>query len=701
MARKTESRLASALPPPAAPAKGRSRRVILEFVFNGTTPIVRKPALMNRFRQALTIPTLCALFSVASPESASAQARPIEVPEINTQFTASGVANLRVGSISEDGTEALLVMEYTYNGNTGPTALIVPVIESRRQPGVSGWFGADRVSVPRGKGLISIKVKFFNDEPGVPAAVTTDSIRILILNSTGTGIIGGSTELKTISWGKAGAQPAKTAAPPAADRRLAQLAGEAEERAREKARLAAEAEQSARREMAEREAARARAAAEARAATEAKEKAEAEARVRAEEKRKAEEKAAAEAQAREEAGRKAEAEARRLAEERRAAEARAKAQAEAQEKARLEAEARKREEEQRRAEAEAARLQEEKRQAEAKAAAEARARAEAEAKAQAEARRLEDERKAAEERLRAEEEAKRLAAEREAAEAKAREQAEAQAAEAARIKAEQEAAEAARLKAEQQAQAADDATGGRSRTKITNVDVVNRSLDRSQMTIGIEFDRKDKFNYLGVNVAHSANPAVKGYFTCEPKEVGRQKYALVQVAYSKPSAAASTVVTDRLLIYGSESPGAPDPIALHTATMLLVWRAPGAATAAPVDANPAVTAADTVEITDFRQRTPTSGYASVTYQLAEGAGQLRVRLKNSAQAGSSAWFITEPVTVKAGQGLELIPVTVSADQAPAGTLNVDAVEVELLGADGKVISQASKTTSITWSRTAQ
>jgi lactate dehydrogenase-like 2-hydroxyacid dehydrogenase len=38
--------------------------------------------------------------------------------------------------------------------------------------------------------------------------------------------------------------------------------------------------------------------------------------------------------------------------------------------------------------------------------------------------------------------------------------------------------------------------------------VVNRSLDRSQMTFGIEFDRRDKFEFLGVSVDHTANPAI-------------------------------------------------------------------------------------------------------------------------------------------------------------------------------------------------
>lgn len=638
------------------------------------------------------------------PTSLWGQARPIEVPELNSRLTSSGVANLRVGAMSDDGTETLLIMEYTYNGNNGPTALIVPVIESRKQPGVSGWFGADRVSVPRGKGLISIKVKFFNDEPGAPATITTDAIRILFLNSTGTARVGGSTELKTINWGKEGLQPAKSGgvAAPAADRKLAQLAGEAEVRAREKAQRAAEAEAQARRDAAERETARAQAAAEARAATEARTKADAEAKVRAEEKRQAEAQAAAEAKARNEARAKAEAETRRLDGERKKAEASAKVQAEAQEKARLEGEARKRQQEQKQAEAATVRLAEEQRKAEAKAATEAKARDEAEKKDQAEARRLDGERTAAEARVRTEEEAKRLASERANTEAKAREQAEAQAAEAARIKGEQEAAGATRLKAEQEAQATAAAepepdSGKKSRTRITNIDVVNRSLDRSQMTIGIEFDSKDKFNFMGVKVEHSANPAVKNYFQCEPKEVGRQKFALVQVAFAKPTAAASTVVTDRLLIYGCDSPTAAASIPLHTATMLLVWRAPGSG-AAPDAAEPTPASASSVEITDFRQRTPTSGYASVTYNLPAGGGQLRVRLKNSAQPNSSDWFLTEAVPVKAGQGLELIPVTVAADKTPTGPLHVDTIEVELQDTAGKVICQTTKTTTITWSR---
>jgi hypothetical protein len=178
---------------------------------------------MKTLQQAILSSIIFLLPGLMLPTTARSQAVPVEVPELNTQFAGSGVRNVRVGSMSPDGTEALIIMEYTYNGNNGPTALLLPVIESRSQRGVSGWFGSDRVAVPRGRGPVSIKVKFFNDEPDVPATLTTDSIRILMLNANGTARIGGTTELRTIHWGQEGLQPAKSA-DTTSGRQVAQLA---------------------------------------------------------------------------------------------------------------------------------------------------------------------------------------------------------------------------------------------------------------------------------------------------------------------------------------------------------------------------------------------------------------------------------------------------------------------------------------------
>ena len=136
-------------------------------------------------------------------------AQPVLTPPNPFQPPAgTGVANLRVTQQSKDGTEAVLTMDYTYDGFGGPTALAAPVIEKRDQKGVSGWFGADFASISRGRGIVSIKVRYFNDEPGVPPQFASDRLRILILNHNGTRVLSSIPFLKTIKWGSADAKPA-------------------------------------------------------------------------------------------------------------------------------------------------------------------------------------------------------------------------------------------------------------------------------------------------------------------------------------------------------------------------------------------------------------------------------------------------------------------------------------------------------------
>ncbi|MBM3838045.1 MAG: hypothetical protein FJ398_08780 [Verrucomicrobia bacterium] len=126
----------------------------------------------------------------------------------------TGVTNLRITSQSADGTEAVLTMDCGYDGFGGPTALVIPVIEKKGQKGVTAWFGADPAAIGIGKALISIKVKYFNDEPGVPPQFTTDSLRILVLNRSGTAILSSIPFLKTIKWGNADAKPVQLALVP-------------------------------------------------------------------------------------------------------------------------------------------------------------------------------------------------------------------------------------------------------------------------------------------------------------------------------------------------------------------------------------------------------------------------------------------------------------------------------------------------------
>jgi hypothetical protein len=566
----------------------------------------------------------------------------------------SGVENLRVVEQSADGTEAQLTMDYSYDGFSGAIAQLLPVIGKKGQKGVSAWFGSDPVTVGQGRGTITIKIRYFNDEPGVPPMFTSDQVRILILNQQGTAILTAIPFLKTIKWGSPNALPVTPSQPPLASNPApdpAVLAREAE------ARRAAEA--NARAEIERRELARQAAEAEALA------------------RRQAEEKARAEALAREEARKKAETETARLAQEKAAADQLARerqiaeAQRAAEEKAREEARIK--------AEAEAARLAAEKREAEAKALAAEQARKEAEARAAAAAK--------AEEQAKAELAAQKLAEERKQAEALA-----------------QKAATRAPAPAQPiqppvinepvpSLEIASDI-----KTKVTNVDVVNRSLDRSQMTFGVEFEYKDRLPHpmLGVDVFRQSEPGVSHYFQSRPAEIGksRRNFVLFPVKFQPPSGLSDSAAfsTDKVLVYLSEKESARRHN-VFPATMLLVWRAPGS------HAPSAGQTGESVEIDDFKQNDASSGYLSVKYALPSGTARLHAKVFDSAKPGTAAYFTTTVPEVKAGRGLQLIDVQIDPEsKSPADVIHADTVEIELVDLSGKVLAKTSKTADMIWAR---
>lgn len=494
---------------------------------------------------------------------------------------------------------------------------------------------------------------------------------------------------------------------------------------------------------------------EALAREEARKKAEGEELVR----KAAETKALAEAQAREEVRRRAEAESRRLAEEKRLADERTRKEAEEKEKTRLAAEARMREQERSKAEAEAKRLAQERRIAEEKARAEALARDEARKKAateelarkvaeakavadanarederlraESEAKRLEEERKLAEAkrlgeetdreiaRLKAEVEARRLANEKRAAEekalveSKAREEAEARVRQEAlaQTKAEEEARKLAEEKKQAEAlvQAAANASGAAGsmpslemaqgmKTKITNVDVVNRSMDRTSMTFGVEFEYKDQISnpLVGVDVFRQADPGVGRYFLSKPSEIGRSRrnFALFPVKFQPPTGAVNGAGfhTDKVMVYLQEKESARR-YNIFPATMLLMWRAPGSqAAAGQTDGN-------SVEIDDFKQNDASNGYVSIKYNLLSGQGRLRAKVYSAEKPESAAYFASATPNVKAGRGLQLIDVKVDENsKSPTDLVPADTIEIELLDSNGKVLAKISKQTAMVWSK---
>jgi hypothetical protein len=703
----------------------------------------------------------------------SMRAQPILISPQNQTIGANSVSNLRILKQTPDGAETVLTVEFSYDGMSGATARIIPVITDKNQPKASAWFGADPVSVGTGHGTVSLRVRFFNDEPGVPPELTTDHVRVMMLSEGGNAIISQGIFSRTIKWGNPNATAATS--PPPENQAQTPLQSEekanAEAKVAEEARLKAIAEEKARQVAEAKRVAEEKAKAEAKAAEEARLRtiAEEKARQEAEAKRIADEKAKAEAKAAEEARLKAIAEekARQEAEAKRVANEKAKAEAKAAEEARLKAIA----EEKARQEAEAKRVAEEKAKAEAKAAEEARLKAIAEEKArqEAEAKRVADEKakaeaKAAEEarlkaiaeeKARQEAEAKRVAEEKAKAEAKAAEEARLKAiaeekarqeAEAKRIAEEKaKAAEEARLKAiaeekaRQEAEAkrladekaraeaeakrtAEDkaraeaaskvaqnaptaikaafALSARAKSKVTNVDVVNRNLDRTEMTIAVEYqyDHNDAMPQMGVDVAATDEPQTSDLFSSPLVDIGKssRNFVMFPVKLNLQATQAlkrTTLPTDKVWIYLADAAGQKSYI--FQATMLLVWHLPGAANAAGATAP---NSPNTLQIESFKQNDLFSGYVAVKYDCAGKAGRLRLRVYDSANPSSADWFASEDIPIKSGPGLQLVRINVPKEAASPDSFKADTVEVQMLDGKGQVVARLQKQTPMNWAK---
>lgn len=620
----------------------------------------------------------------------------------------SGISNLKALDQAADGTEVTLTFDYTYDGVAGPTAKIIAIIEKKGEKGISGWFGCDPAVVPKGSGPVSLRVRYFNDEAGVPAQFTSDRGRILFLNSSGISVISSTPFIKTIRWGSANAKPADkpavvlskidaaAARKVAEEKRQAEAKALQEAKAREEARLKAEADVKMRKER------EARALAEAKAREEARVRAEAETKRLIEERRLAEQNARQEAETREKARIAAEAETKRLTEERQIAEAKAKKESEEREATRLKAEAQAKAREEARAKAEAQRLSKEKELAEQKALAEAKARDEARIKAEAEARQAAEEKKVADEKAIAEARARKEAEERAYQEALEQAKAETAAQKAADEKAIAEAASAEPLVGSEAGPSLDVAAGIRS--KVTNVDVVNRSIDRTQMTIGVEYDyNKEDAGakaLMGVDVLRQADPSSANFFRGTTIEVGksRRNFVLFPVKFQPPSGIgtdASGFSTDKVLVYLTND--SSKRLNMFAATMLLMWRAPGSAAAMQVAA-----ATHTIDFDDFKQNDASDGYVAIRYNLMGGAGRLRVAVYDSKNPATREYFATSQVDVNPGRGLQTLEVKVEPEsKSPTDYIRADTIEIEMIDAGGKVLAKTSKKASMVWSKPRQ
>jgi len=530
------------------------------------------------------------------------RAQPILVHPQGEGFGGASLSNLRVRSQSADGTEAILMVDFSYDGIRGPSARILPVITDKKQLKVSRWFGANPVSISAGRGTISLRVKFFNDEPGVPAQLTTDHVNILMLTDAGNANISEARFAYTIKWGSPNAHIAQ--APPVQP--PVETPNPPQAQANEIFRPEAEAKRLADQQ----------------------------------------------------------AEAKRIADEKLRQETEAKLLADQQ------AEAKRIADEKLRMEAEAKLLANQ--QAEAKRIADEKLRQETEAKLladrQAEAKRIADEK------LRVEAENERLTEE--------------------RTKSVAPAIQTASGKSPF-------ALSSTTKTKVSNVDVVNRNIDRTEMTIAVEYKyaKEDGLPKMGMELASSEEPEAATFFNSPVVDLGHGNRGFVMFPVKLDSAAAQrfrrpTLPTDKVWIYLTDAKGAKSYI--YQSTMVLVWHLSSGSASPP---SAVATEMNAVEIDSFKQNDLFSGYVTVRYNLANGpTAKLHLKVYDSAKPATADWFACYDLEIKSGPGLQLIRIAVSKEAPSPDVFNADTVEVDMFDQKGAVTASVKKQTPMSWAK---
>lgn len=236
------------------------------------------------------------------------------------------------------------------------------------------------------------------------------------------------------------------------------------------------------------------------------------------------------------------------------------------------------------------------------------------------------------------------------------------------------------------------------KTRIMNVDVVSRDIDRSRMTFGIEYEYKDALSgpRIALEVMRQAEPEVSRYFVSGSAEISksRRNFAVLEVKFQPPAGLPDSAAfsTDKVLVYLQEG-GSGKRFNVFLTTMLLVWRAERSQLTA------VQTSGNSIEIDDFKQTDASNGYVTVKYNLLSGSGRIRAKIYEAKRPESAAYFVSDIRDVPIGRGLQLVEVRVDENSKSSTELiNADTVEVELLDPEGKVVAKTSKQAAMVWSK---
>jgi len=233
------------------------------------------------------------------------------------------------------------------------------------------------------------------------------------------------------------------------------------------------------------------------------------------------------------------------------------------------------------------------------------------------------------------------------------------------------------------------------------VDVVNRNMDRTEMTIAVEYqyNKEDAMPKMGVDISSADEPGASEFFSSPAMDIGRgsRSFAMFPVKLSAAAAQSfkrATLPTDKVWIYLVNASGAKSYVA--QSTMILVWHIPGGGGPAAAEV---AARRNTVEIESFKQNDLFSGYVSVRYNLASGSSaQLRLKVYDSANPATVGWFASDDIAIKSGLGVQLVKTAVPKEARSPDVFKADTIEVQMLDEKGAVTASVQKQTTMTWAK---
>ena len=244
---------------------------------------------------------------------------------------------------------------------------------------------------------------------------------------------------------------------------------------------------------------------------------------------------------------------------------------------------------------------------------------------------------------------------------------------------------------------------GQFSTLITHVDVVNRSRDRTSMTIGVEFEMKDRLNdpEMGVRVTRKDEPRAFQLFESDPEPVGRSRrnFLLLPVKFNPslfPSAGSLTqYATDQIQVYVKEASKSANKYKLFDTTMLLHWETDSKSKVSQLqNINQ-----DYLEIDTFKKNDLYQGYVTVRYRLVSNkTARIRVSIFNSEIPDSRNWMECETRFIDGELGLELLNFKVQYNAKPTtgASFSLDTILIEMVDTEGKVLASINKETPMTF-----